>query len=85
VSLFQTYLSQCQTIFWNGPLGVYEQPPFDQGTKAIAQFLASLADTTKPYIVTGGGDINSAIPEDYLAKFTWVSTGGGATLEYLSS
>ena len=85
VSLFQTYLSQCQTIFWNGPLGVYEQPPFDQGTKAIAQFLVSLIDTTKPYIVTGGGDINSAIPEDCLAKFTWVSTGGGATLEYLSS
>ncbi len=85
VNLFQSYLAKCQTIFWNGPLGVYERPPFDQGTKAIAQFLASLADTTKPYIVTGGGDINSAIPEEYLAKFTWISTGGGATLEYLSS
>ncbi len=85
VNLFQSYLAKCQTIFWNGPLGVYERPPFDQGTKAIAQFLASLEDTTKPYIVTGGGDINSAIPEEYLAKFTWVSTGGGATLEYLSS
>ena len=83
VSLFQTYLSQCQIIVWNGPLGVYEQPPFDQGTKAIAKFLAELTQTTKPYIVIAGKETSGAIPKEYLSQFTWVSTGGESTLRYL--
>ncbi len=79
---FSALLKHCDTVFWNGPLGVYEKPPFDTGTIEIAKFLAGEPNC---FVVTGGGDINSAIPQEYLDKFAWVSTGGGATLEYLGS
>ncbi len=80
IEYFSSFLKNCKTVFWNGPLGFYEMPPFNYGTVEIAKFLASQNDC---YIVTGGGDINSAVPPEYLEKFSWVSTGGGATLEYL--
>ena len=73
-------LHKAATIFWNGPLGVYEKPPFDLGTKRLAQELAKIKAT----IVIGGGDSVAAIEQSGLSShFSHLSTGGGATLEFL--
>ncbi len=80
VSLFARELQKGSTIFWNGPLGIIEQPPFDQGTVEIAKVLSTLAATT----VVGGGESIAALQANNLAdKMTYLSTGGGATLEYI--
>jgi len=77
---WQKVLKGAQTIFWNGPLGVFEFAPFAKGTETLAAFLADLSCTT----IVGGGDSVAAINRLGLAqKFTHVSTGGGASLEYL--
>jgi phosphoglycerate kinase len=76
-------LADAKTVFWNGPLGVFEIPSFAHGTKAIARFLADRAEhgTT---VVVGGGDSVAAIEQQGLtAKMTHISTGGGASLEFL--
>ncbi len=67
-------------VVWNGPLGVYEVPPFDKGTDALAEGLAgSHAET-----IIGGGDLVAALQKQHLAdRMSFVSTGGGATLEFL--
>lgn len=80
--MFGSLIKKSDTVFWNGPLGVYEIPPYNQGTIGLAKLLSEEKDC---YVVIGGGDINSAVPKEYLDKFDWVSTGGGATLEYLSN
>lgn len=77
---FKTQLQSAKTIFWNGTLGYYEQKPYDQGTKQMAEYIASLKQSFK---AIGGGDTNSALPEPILEKFDFVSMGGGATLDYL--
>ncbi len=76
-------LADVQTVLWNGPLGVFEIPSFSHGTKAIARFLAAKAEQgTK--VVVGGGDSVAAITHQGLAdKMTHISTGGGASLEFL--
>ncbi|MBM4447171.1 MAG: phosphoglycerate kinase [Chloroflexi bacterium] len=80
IELFSQQLKQCRTVFWNGPMGVYEIPQFSQGTKAIAELLASLKATT----VVGGGSTAEIVQEMNLAnKMTHVSTGGGASLNFL--
>jgi phosphoglycerate kinase len=77
---FAETLRGARTIFWNGPMGVFEWPRFAEGTKAVAQAVAS-ADA---YSVVGGGDSVRAITELGLAgRVSWVSTGGGASLELL--
>lgn len=73
-------LSSAQTIFWNGPLGKYEDERFSQGTKEIAMGLGSLPAKK----IVGGGDVAAAIHDNKLHhNFDFISTGGGATLEYL--
>jgi len=79
----ETALADVKTVIWNGPLGVFEIPSFAHGTKAIARFLADKAEhgTT---VVVGGGDSVAAIEQQGLtSKMTHISTGGGASLEFL--
>ena len=77
---FSKELDRCKTIFWNGPLGVFEIPQFARGTRNLAKVLANLRATT----VIGGGSTAEAVVEMGLAdKMSYVSTGGGASLELL--
>jgi phosphoglycerate kinase len=81
VSDFSDRISRAKTIVWNGPMGMFERPPFDQGTRALAQAVASANATT----IVGGGDSVAAITEAGVAdRITHVSTGGGASLEFLA-
>jgi phosphoglycerate kinase len=81
IKSFQGSLMKCKAVFWNGPMGIYELPQFAQGTKALARFLATLDATT----VIGGGSTADAVAEMGLAdSMSFVSTGGGASLDFLS-
>jgi phosphoglycerate kinase len=79
----ERFLQTCDgaaAVIWNGPLGVYEVPPFDHGTDALAQGLAGSDAQT----IIGGGDLVAALQKQHLAeRMSFVSTGGGATLEFL--
>ncbi len=80
ILLFQEELKKAKTVLWNGPVGVFEFPAFAEGTRKLAETLANLKATT----VIGGGDTAAAIKEFGLEdKMSHVSTGGGASLEYL--
>jgi len=81
VNLFEDTLKNAKTVVWNGPLGVFEMDQFAAGTKEIARFLAGLKGATT---VIGGGDTAAAMAKFKLEeKMTHISTGGGASLEYL--
>jgi phosphoglycerate kinase len=83
LTLMEETLADVKTVFWNGPIGVFEIPSFAHGTKEIARFLAERADAGAT-VVVGGGDSVAAIQQQGLAdRFTHISTGGGASLEFL--
>ena len=80
VEVFSKTIDGCKTVFWNGPLGVFEIPQFAEGTRSLAKVLANLKATT----VIGGGSTAEAVEEMGLTdKMSYVSTGGGASLELL--
>ncbi|MEO6948292.1 MAG: phosphoglycerate kinase [Ginsengibacter sp.] len=82
VKEFTNTIMESKTILWNGPMGVFEMPAFQQGTKAIAEAVAK-ATQHGAYCLVGGGDSVAAINEFHLAdQVSYVSTGGGALLEY---
>jgi phosphoglycerate kinase len=82
VEQFERLLAPVRTIFWNGPMGVFEKPPFDRGTMALAMLLAE----SEAFTVVGGGESVAAVNAAGLAsRFGHVSTGGGASLEYLTN
>jgi len=73
-------VDEAEIVFWNGPMGYFEKPPFDEGTKAVAQALAD----TDAYTVVGGGDSAAAINQmGFEDRMSHVSTGGGASIEFV--
>ena len=81
VKLFESVLKDAKTVVWNGPMGVFEMPNFAKGTLEIGKFLGTLTDATT---IVGGGDSTAAVKKLGVAdKLTHISTGGGASLEYL--
>ncbi len=83
IAEYRAVLGQARTVIWNGPMGVFETPPFDRGTVAIAQALAEATDNGAMTIV-GGGDSAAAVQQAGLAeRISHISTGGGASLEFL--
>jgi len=84
VAHFKNALRDARTIIWNGPMGVFEEPPFNEGTIGIAHAVAEAADRGATVIV-GGGDSVAAVTQAGVAdRITHISTGGGATLEFLA-
>ena len=78
---FSQALGECKTVIWNGPMGVFEMPRFQQGTRTVAEAVANLSDAVT---VVGGGSTADAVEKLGLSnKMTHVSTGGGASLEFL--
>ena len=81
LELFQERLAGARTVVWNGPMGVFEFPKFAMGTEAVARMLAALPDAIT---IIGGGDSAAAVKRTGLAgKMSHISTGGGASLEFL--
>ncbi|WP_278277522.1 phosphoglycerate kinase [Anaeromicrobium sediminis] len=80
VALFSDAIKNAKTVVWNGPMGVFEMPAFAVGTKDVAKAVAECAGTT----IIGGGDSAAAVEQlGYADKMTHISTGGGASLEFL--
>ena len=80
IKLYEEILAKCQTVIWNGPVGIFEMKPFELGTKRIALYLANSKATT---IIGGGDTAAAAVQFGVEDKMSHVSTGGGASLEYL--
>jgi phosphoglycerate kinase len=81
IALFENEIARAKTVIWNGPMGVFEKPPFDAGTVALAKAVAASGALS----VVGGGDSEKAIKAAGVAsKISHISTGGGASLEFLS-
>lgn len=84
IAHFSNALSDARTIIWNGPMGVFEEPPFNEGTIGIAHAVAAAAERGA-IVIVGGGDSVAAVTQAGVAdKITHISTGGGATLEFLA-
>lgn len=84
IQVLGNILENCKTVLWNGPLGVFEIPPFDNGTNKVAQKVAALSKERKLVSVAGGGDTVSALDNAGVVNdFSYISTAGGAFLEWL--
>ncbi|HKO99307.1 MAG TPA: phosphoglycerate kinase [Pyrinomonadaceae bacterium] len=84
VAHFSDAIRDARTIIWNGPMGVFEEPPFNEGTIGIAKAVAEAADRGA-IVIVGGGDSVAAVSQAGVAdRITHISTGGGATLEFLA-
>jgi len=84
ITTLNNAMENCQTIVWNGPLGVFEIPPYDRGTVGVARRAGELTLTGDLISVAGGGDTVAALQQaNVMAQFTYVSTAGGAFLEWL--
>ena len=81
IKLFKKELKGAKTVVWNGPMGVFEFEQFAVGTKAVCEILANLKDART--IIGGGDSAAAAIQMGYRNKFTHISTGGGASLQFL--
>ena len=80
IKLYEETLKKSKTIFWGGPIGVFEFDRFAKGTKKIAKFISKL----NAFTVIGGGDSASAVEKfNLVEKMNFVSTGGGASLEFI--
>ena len=83
VAQYRALIESARTVLWNGPMGVFEKPPFDGGTRAVAEAMA-VATGRGATTIIGGGDSAAAVVEAGLeSKMSHVSTGGGASLEFL--
>ena len=80
IAMFSDALKEAKTVIWNGPMGVFEVPNFSKGTKAIATAIADLDAITS---IGGGDSAAAAIQLGFSDKMTHISTGGGASLEFL--
>jgi phosphoglycerate kinase len=81
IEQYSSVIASAKTVIWNGPMGIFEKPPFDKGTVALAKAVADSGATS----VVGGGDSEKAIKAaGVTSKITHVSTGGGASLEFLA-
>lgn len=84
MEMYRNEILKAHTVFWNGPMGVFEQPAFQAGTKAVCQACADIKDHA--FTVIGGGDSASACKQfGYKDEFSHVSTGGGASLEMIEN
>lgn len=81
VELFSKEIAKAKTVVWNGPMGVFEMPNYAKGTIGVCEAIAHLEGATT--IIGGGDSAAAAISLGYADKFTHISTGGGASLEYL--
>jgi phosphoglycerate kinase len=84
IESFRRALQNAKTIVWNGPMGMFEEKPFDEGTVAIAKALAEAADAGATVIVGGGDSVSAVNQAGVSERITHISTGGGATLEFLA-
>jgi phosphoglycerate kinase len=81
IAAYAQVIAAAKTVIWNGPMGIFEKPPFDKGTVALAKAVANSGAVS----VVGGGDSEKAIKAaGVTGKITHVSTGGGASLEFLA-
>ncbi len=84
IAHIESLLAACKTLVWNGPFGAFELPPFDEGTNAVAQTAARLTVAGCLLSIAGGGDTVAALNQAHVAQeFSYVSTAGGAFLEWL--
>lgn len=83
LELMADALAPARTVFWNGPLGVFEIPVFGAGTRALARLLADKADGGATVVVGGGDSVAAVQQQDLASRMTHISTGGGASLEFL--
>ncbi len=84
ISYHMAAIDECQTLIWNGPMGAFEMQPFDQATTALARHVAKRTDEGALISVAGGGDTIAALNHaQVMDHFSYVSTAGGAFLEWL--